>query len=240
METSTKAGGALSALIVSADPTTRLSFRYMFSVVFEGRTVWTKNSGGGALDLLEEGVVPDTIVVDGDGMRGECLDLIRQAAEMEQRPVIFVIEPSNPSDCAVKAFAAGADDVIRRPFDLRELAYRFLIRLNRRDDIQKVAQDRLDWDAEIFLAHEAHLTTVEAQVLRMLIHKDGDIVTRDDLSHAIDNRPWQYGDRKFDVHVAKIRKKLNAAFGSTIEVQTVHAAGYQMNVDDESISRTLF
>ncbi|MGV6810847.1 MAG: response regulator transcription factor [Brevirhabdus sp.] len=230
----------ISALITSTDTETRLTFRYMFSVVFENRTVVTANSGKEALDFLDGKIEPDALIVDGDGIDDDCLVLVNQASALARRPTIFVIEPRNPDNCATKAFAAGADDVIRRPFDLRELGYRMLVRMGRRMDIPKIAQDRLDWNAEAFLAHEAHLTTVEAQVLRMLIHKDGEIVTRDEMSQAIDNRPWKYGDRKFDVHVAKIRKKLHAAFGTKIEVQTVHAAGYQMTVDDDSISRTRF
>lgn len=238
MDTSKRPQRNVSALIVSSDVSTRLSFHYLFSVVFEGRSVVAVEDGREALERMADGVFPETIVVDGNGMKGECLELIEQASLMTPRPVTFVLAPDGSENCAWLAFEAGADDVIRRPFELKALAYRFLVRLGRRDEIPKIAQDRLDWDVEVFLASEAKLTTVESQVLRILIHKDGDIVTRDDLSQAIDNKPWQYGDRKYDVHVAKIRKKLHAAFGSKIEVQTVHAAGYQMSVDDDCVSKS--
>jgi two-component system, OmpR family, response regulator len=64
-----------------------------------------------------------------------------------------------------------------------------------------------------------------------LFSHDGQIVTRDDLSYAVDARPWRYGDRKFDVHVAKIRKKLLDSFGSQMSVSTVRSSGYCLSTN---------
>lgn len=63
------------------------------------------------------------------------------------------------------------------------------------------------------------------------MEQGGQIVTRDTLSLAIDNKPWSYGNRKFDVHVARIRKKLDSAYGGDLKLRTVRSAGYQLTVN---------
>jgi DNA-binding response OmpR family regulator len=88
-----------------------------------------------------------------------------------------------------------------------------------------------DWTAEAYVADFANLTTAEAQILRILMAKDGRIVTRDELSLALDARPWRHGDRKFDVHMAKIRKKLLATFGSNLTVSTIRSRGYRLSTN---------
>ncbi|KKN39508.1 hypothetical protein LCGC14_0742560 [marine sediment metagenome] len=64
--------------------------------------------------------------------------------------------------------------------------------------------------------------------MRVLYAQDGKIVSRDEMSLAVDARPWRYGDRKFDVHVAKLRKKLSKSFGDGISVSTVRSSGYRL------------
>lgn len=88
-----------------------------------------------------------------------------------------------------------------------------------------------NWDAEAHIAAQAGLTMAEAQVLRVLIRRDAQIVTRDDLSHAVDGRAWRYGDRKFDVHVAKIRRKLHDTFGPQVTVATIRSSGYRLSTN---------
>ena len=69
---------------------------------------------------------------------------------------------------------------------------------------------RIDMDRKVAarIAEVAHemiaqldLTQAEARVLRVLAARQGQIVTRDDLSMHLYGMPWTYGDRRFDVHV---------------------------------------
>jgi len=50
---------------------------------------------------------------------------------------------------------------------------------------------------------------------------------------------WVYGDRKFDVHITKIRKKLRDAFGERYVVETVRSAGYSFYEIPVGKSRSL-
>ena len=73
-----------------------------------------------------------------------------------------------------------------------------------------------------------NLTPAETKVLRILASRQGQIVTRDELSRHLYGTPWTYGDRRFDVHVTKIRRKLRDEAGGMLRLRTVRAEGYTL------------
>jgi DNA-binding response OmpR family regulator len=231
MKSEAKQPKQVFAMMAVADAGIRMSFGYLFTVVLE-RSLHASSSCAEVMQNLESGQQCKVLIISCPNEEAESLELIRHAAQMPNPPVIIVLDSKGGSGFGAEAFKAGADDVVRPPYPLKEFAYRLKTRLNEKADLEELAEEKISWDAEAFVARQARLTTAEAQVVRILISKDGEIVTRDDLSHAIDHRPWTYGDRKFDVHVAKIRKKLQAAFGSTISVKTIRSAGYTLTVDE--------
>lgn len=162
-------------------------------------------------------------------------DLIRTARVGPMESLVIFIEPSPGGDLAAEMILAGADDVIREPYTERELAARLWLRagdglpLNLPGEEKRVARLRIDEDNRLTVpdaAEAVQLTPMEAEIMRELIRSGGRIVTRDALSRRIDKCLWVYGDRKFDVHITKIRKKLRDAFGERYVVETVRAAGY--------------
>lgn len=215
------------ALIAGADMGSRLALQHLFAVILR-RSVRVCADCAEAGALLQAGLRPRAALLGCS----EQNDLIRRAAS-GGACVIALDHQGHPED-PVRAFLAGAEDVVRLPISLKEMALRLGARLGAEDcGLADCWLDlSADWDSEADIASRAGLTAAEAQVVNILINRSGQIVTRDELSHAIDSRPWSYGDRKFDVHVAKIRKKLTAAFGPQISVHTVRASGYRMTVSD--------
>lgn len=221
------------ALVADADVGMRVALNHLFSVIYR-RAVRTTADCADAACLLQAGMRPRVLVVGQAERGGDDIALIRAAAGLQDGPFVIALDRQHTPGDGVTAFLAGADDVVRPPFPLKEFALRLCARLGpalcgvegRDLDMQS------DWDAEADIACRAGLTSAEAQVVHVLIARSGRIVTRDDLSHAIDRRPWTYGDRKFDVHVAKIRKKLTVTFGSRISVRTVRSSGYRLTMND--------
>ena len=134
----------------------------------------------------------------------------------------------------LEIFGAGADEVLNLPLSLKELAYRLRSRAGEIGEAFRFHKGQLhNLEVAAEMVRKANLTDVEAQVLRVLMDNEGEIVSRDDLSLAIDKSRWDYGNRKFDVHVARIRKKLNQNYGSDLKVETIRAAGYQLKLPEK-------
>ena len=207
--------------------------------VFLARTCgWRVEVATSLADLspvLDAAEAPRLIIV-GEALSDGCgLDLIRKAREGGVQSFVLFIDRRTDPDAGADAFAAGADDVARTPFSMREFALRLRRRLgedfplNDRGLRGPVPRVMLDARSRLISAGTqaaAQLTPAEADVMKVLIRRGGEIVTRDELSRAIDNCDWVYGDRKFDVHITKIRKKLKTAFGERYVVKTVRAEGY--------------
>jgi len=225
-------GSGPFALIAEADMAVRIALDHLFSVILRRRATAVASCEE-ALTMLDQGLRPRVLIAGRDEDPNNALSLIRFASALRPAPFVFALDWRESPEAGVRAFLAGADDVIRAPVPLKEFALRLRARIGAEDSgfVGCRADLRADWDAEADIVCRAGLTEAEAQVVNLLLAHSGEIVTRDALSHAIDNRPWTYGDRKFDVHVAKIRKKLASAFGTRVSVRTVRSSGYVLTLD---------
>jgi DNA-binding response OmpR family regulator len=182
------------------------------------------------LEVRSEDAPPKVIIMGDVEGRRSCLRQLSQHGGS----FLIVLDRKGDAPTIEEAFLSGAHDVVRTPFTLREFGLRLRARigmLNSSED-EALFLDSKNWDYEAYISERAGLTEAEAQIVHILMSQSGKIVSRDALSLAIDGRAWDYGDRKFDVHVAKIRKKLTSTFGSHVSVQTVRAAGYIMSIDE--------
>lgn len=227
------------ALIAEADAAMRVALEHLFAAILR-RPARAAATCGDACALLDQGLRPRVLIAGRGATPAESLALIRTAAAQEPAPFIFALDWRDRPEAGVEAFLAGADDVVCAPVPLKEFALRLRARLGGQasglDDSH--VDLRADWEAGADIVRRAGLTEAEAQVISLLLSHSGEIVTRDALSRAIDRRPWTYGDRKFDVHVGKIRKKLDAAFGPRISVRTVRSSGYVLTLADTAPAQT--
>ena len=70
------------------------------------------------------------------------------------------------------------------------------------------------------------LTTVEFDLLHMLLSNAGRVITREDISQRVLGRAFDPFDRSIDVHVGKVRKKLGETPGSDERIKTIRGVGY--------------
>jgi two-component system response regulator CpxR len=70
------------------------------------------------------------------------------------------------------------------------------------------------------------LTSVEFNVLELLLRNAGNVVTREQIAEVALGRPLNIFDRSVDVHVSRLRKKLGACPGTEELIRPIRGTGY--------------
>lgn len=183
----------------------------------------------------------DAIILDVmlPGVQG--LEVLRRLRAIPvDTPVLMLTARGEDTDRIV-GLELGADDYLAKPCNPRELAARLRAILRRtgvprasgHDDITSgllainAAQRKATWDAR-----DLQLTSAEFNILRLLMAHAGNVVSKDQLSQQALGRPLSAYDRSVDVHVSKIRKKMQA-LGAEKLITSVRGAGYQLLVHGE-------
>jgi two-component system response regulator CpxR len=153
-------------------------------------------------------------------------------------PVLMLTARGDPVD-RVTGLQMGADDYLPKPFNERELVARIQAVLRRTKapprmpatdspSVLEVADLRLDPLArEVRIKGDlVDLTTVEFDVLRVLLASAGETVTREDLVRDALGRPFSVFDRSLDNHVSSLRRKLGPDAANAERIKTIRGAGY--------------
>ena len=142
--------------------------------------------------------------------------------------LLLAVDTADTPESAARAFAAGAHDVLRLPLRPPEAAARIARGLARMSpDPLRQAEAMVN-----AMIRDLDLKQAEARLLRIFAASLGQIVTRDELSQQLHGEPWTYGDRRFDVHVTRIRRKLREAWGDRLELKTIRSVGYALELSD--------
>lgn len=194
-------------------------------------------SGEVALELLEvadiDVVLLDLMLPGVDGLT--VCRLLRSRGDL---PIIITTARSDTAD-VIAGLEAGADDYMSKPLVAGELAARIRALLRRRrpvgnDTVQSRVQveDLEVWPMEGRVRRggaDVHLTRTEFRLLAELVSADGVVVTREELLQRV----WGYdyfGDtRLLDVHVRRLRRKVEADPDNPTLITTVRGVGYRFS-----------
>src|SRR5881392_302341 len=166
---------------------------------------------------LEAAVTGEHLLVVLDvmlpGMNG--FDVLRRIRGKSRVPVLLLTARGEDVDRIV-GLEIGADDYLPKPFNPRELIARIRAILRRieakppdtrRIEINGVALD--PGSREVFKdGRRVEMTTLEFDILEMLMRSAGRVVSRDELMESLYNRKATPFDRSIDMHVSHLRKKL--------------------------------
>jgi DNA-binding response OmpR family regulator len=163
-------------------------------------------------------------------------EVLRRIRATSRLPVLLLTARGEDVDRIV-GLEIGADDYLPKPFNPRELVARIraILRRTRADgkptqpapDIVRVGEVELD-PATRTVRHEGRpvdLTSVEFNLLEVLLREAGHVVPRERLVNAVLSRKFSPFDRSIDMHVSKVRKKLGDA-ESDEHIKTVRGVGY--------------
>jgi DNA-binding response OmpR family regulator len=224
---------SLRVLIIDKKPKHLTELRYLFGFVLGG-SVQTlpalPEQYRQCLNLHQ----PNIIVVGSVADSITKVKFIRDVSNLDRPPFILCIGEQRSKHANSEAFLAGANEAVQRPVTVLELGLRLKAHLGVDFDSSANLESMMKFGkkAEICVAKYAGLTGSETKIARLLAHKAGQVVSRSELALTLDGKHWDYGDRKYDVHISSMRQKMNSAFGSKITIRTVRSTGYIMKLKD--------
>ncbi|MGN6600274.1 MAG: response regulator [Actinomycetes bacterium] len=221
-----------SLLLVEDDDGIRVSLR--LALEDRGFVVHEASDGETAVDLFAS-AKPDAVVLDVmlPGIDG--LEACRRIRRLSDVPVIMVSARTDSHDI-VAGLEAGADDYVRKPFVVAELEARLrAMRRRGRWTREDAAEIRLGDLAirpeagEVEVAEqEVHLTRTEFRLLCELAASPGRVFSREMLLEKV----WDYdyfGDARIvDVHVRRLRGKIEQDPSNPQHLVTVRGLGYKL------------
>ncbi len=144
---------------------------------------------------------------------------------------IIVVSAYNDTKSKVMAFKYGATDYMVKPIDLAELEARIWVHLSRSSKI------KLDEDRDIFEIKDSYilfnkkrldLTTIEYDILSLLIENKNRTITREELVSSLSSLS---SHRSLDNHIKNIRKKIGDNGSRAKYLKTEYGVGYRLVVD---------
>jgi two-component system alkaline phosphatase synthesis response regulator PhoP len=219
-------------LIIEDEPDMVLGLKDNFE--FEGYEVLTASDGQAGLEKARS-AKPDLVVLDIMLPKLSGLEVCKALrGEGFFAPIVMLTARGQEIDKVV-GLELGADDYVTKPFSIRELLARVRAILRRSDGTKKrLSRYRfsdLELDFETYRAKKGNealdLSPREFELLRYLIERKGETVTRDKLLEDV----WGYesypSTRTVDTHIAKLRAKIGDSGSEPRYILTIHGVGYK-------------
>ena len=222
-------------LLVEDDP--HLAKGLRFNLEREGYEIFLVDNGVSALDQLREKDF-DLIILDLMLPKMGGLEVARTIRETNIRfPILMLTAKSSKKDRET-GLEAGADDYLTKPFHLPELLLRVKGILRRSEWYKEPVNDQ-----DIFrfakmwinfgtgkakgVEGEFYLTTKEALVMKLLVGKKGDVVSREELLEKVWGYDPQTETRTVDNFISRLRKYFEKRPQEPVHILTVREKGYQ-------------
>ena len=222
-------------LLVEDDP--HLAKGLRFNLEREGYEIFLVDNGVSALDQLREKDF-DLIILDLMLPKMGGLEVARTIRETNIRfPILMLTAKSSKKDREI-GLEAGADDYLTKPFHLPELLLRVKGILRRSEWYKEPVHDQ-----DIFrfakmwinfgtgkakgVESEFYLTTKEALVMKLLVGKKGDVVSREELLEKVWGYDPQTETRTVDNFISRLRKYFEKRAQEPVYILTVREKGYQ-------------
>ncbi len=178
---------------------------------------------------------PDLIVLDVmlPGVDGfDICKQIRRDSRLKATPIIFLTARTRESD-RVRGLEISGNDYVVKPFSVRELLMRVKLRLREnggRDETLSMGAITLDRDRREVAVHgkPVKLTATEFRLLERLISAPGRVFEREELLDAVGGPMYNVTDRTVDVHVRRLRKKLEPDPSNPQFIHALRGFGYTL------------
>lgn len=181
----------------------------------------------------------DLIVLDVMLPRMNGFEVLRQLRTKAGTPVVMLTARGEEVDRIV-GLEIGADDYLPKPFNPRELVARMraILRRSRQERgeagpasisrMLRVGDVEIDMGTRLVFrsGERVDLTSVEFNLLEILLSRAGQLVPREELIKTVLGRsPYPY-DRSIDVHISRLRKKLGHEMSGIERIKTIRNVGY--------------
>lgn len=229
----------MSARILVVEDEEALRLALVDALVAEGYAVLEAADGERALELaLQEG--PELVLLDLvlPGLDG--LSVLRRLREDRLGAGVLILTARGEEWDRVRGLELGADDYLVKPVSIRELLLRVRAVLARlagdAPGIEGVAGRLVVGAARVdFAAHDlerdgvrTNLSRIELDLLRFLLAHEGQVVSRARILTGVWGAGAAPSERTIDMHVMKLRRKLEPEPERPRFLTTVHGVGYRL------------
>ena len=220
--------GKLSLLLIDDDAELCGMMQEFFAE--NGHRVTAVHNGRDGLARALEGQY-DLVILDVMLPQINGFTLLHQIRRQSTVPVIMLTARAHRSD-RIEGLDKGADDYLVKPFDPDELLSRIRAVLRRiagshhlNETVTRFGEIRIDGNKrEVWKGKRlVDLTAMEFDIFDLLARSAGRIVSRDEITEGLFERKATSADRSLDVHISRLRKKLES--GHTL-IRTIRGVGY--------------
>jgi DNA-binding response OmpR family regulator len=203
----------------------------------EGFEVHEALDGQQALEVARR-VNPDVVVLDWMLPKLGGIDVLREMRSFSDAYVIMLTARTEEVDRIV-GLSSGADDYLTKPFSPAELVARIRAMLRRPRGTASSREKRPMSFGDLTLdterrevrvgGEEVYLTAIEFELLAVLASRPGVVFGRERLLERVWGEGYFGSDHLVDVHIAKLRKKIEKDSSDPHFIQTVRGVGYRFH-----------
>ena len=205
-----------------------------------GFNISTLADGSSVLETIRA-KSPDMVILDIMLPKRNGLDVLKDIRMEFTVPVIMLTAKGDDTDRIV-GLELGADDYLPKPFNPRELLARIKAVLRRLPGRNKSRAKR---DEDIFIKagglmlnrakqtlliedKEVELSSTEFKLLEILMEHPNQVMSRDQLMDLARGKDFMAFDRSIDVHISKLRAKIETDPRSPKHIKTIWGTGYML------------
>tara|TARA_B100000900_G_scaffold387539_1_gene378855 strand:- start:2 stop:706 length:705 start_codon:yes stop_codon:yes gene_type:complete len=226
-------------LLIEDEPS--LIFTLRDTLENEGYIVIVCEDGEEAVGLAQENK-PDIIILDImlPGKNG--FEICQELRALKFTIPIIILTAKNQELDKVKGLDIGADDYITKPFGVKELLARIQARLRRTGtytssnniDLLQLGTTKIDLlESKVILEDGTtnELTARETELIKYLLEAGGEPVSRDELLEKVWRYEYSTNTRTVDVHISKLRAKIESLPDEPRHLITLHGVGYLLKTN---------
>ena len=201
-----------------------------------GYTVHEASSGEDGL-IQAVNIQPDLIILDLGlpGING--IEVTSRIREWTDTPIIILSVQNQDSD-KIAALDAGADDYLTKPFSVGELTARLRVAMRHThkeetEPIFRVGELAVDLAARLvtYQGNEVQLTPTEYDLLKVLVHYSGRVLTHQQLLREVRGAGYQTETHLLRVHMSNLRHKIEVDPTNPKYILTEPGVGYRLRMD---------
>lgn len=183
---------------------------------------------------------PDLIILDYMMPGKDGLEVLRDIRQVHDLPVIMLTAKGDDTDRIV-GLELGADDYLPKPFNPRELLARIKAVLRRQIMDQKADTEKndlvirvddlvLDKTTMAVTVNQkaVELSTTEFKILSVLMKNPNRVLSRDQIMNMAQGKDFMAFDRSIDIHISKLRSKIETDPSSPRRIKTIWGTGYML------------
>lgn len=197
------------------------------------------DSAASCYDFIEKNDV-DLILLDINLGDGSGFEVCKKVREQYQLPILFISARQSDDDVLI-ALSIGGDDYIKKPYSLSVLLAKVKINLKKVEQLKELSKANesasdLDDSSDVLRIDEATMSVIlkgerislkakEFALLKCLYEHKNTIVTKDTLFDEVWGDSF-YSDGTLNVHIRKLREKLEKDSNNPEFIKTIWGTGY--------------